>query len=115
MNGLRKCGVYVAYIYIHTHTCNGILLSHKKEQNNAICGNMDATRDYHTKWSKSEREKHIPYDIISIRNLKYGINELVYKMEADMENRVVVTKKERGGRGMNWESGVSRCKLLHWE
>ena len=30
--------------YIH----NGILLSHKKEQNNAICSNMDATRDSHT-------------------------------------------------------------------
>ena len=33
----------VVYIY------NGILLSHKKEQNNAICSNMDATRDYHVK------------------------------------------------------------------
>ena len=32
---------------VHTH--NGILLSHKKEQNNAICSNMDATRDYNTK------------------------------------------------------------------
>ena len=31
------------------HVYNGILLSHKKEQNNAICSNMDATRDYHTK------------------------------------------------------------------
>ena len=28
---------------------NGILLSCKKEQNNAICSNMDATRVYHTK------------------------------------------------------------------
>ena len=28
---------------------SGILLSHKKEQNNAICSNMDVTRDYHTK------------------------------------------------------------------
>ena len=28
---------------------NGILTSLKKEQNNAICGNMDTTRDYHTK------------------------------------------------------------------
>ncbi|XP_059750697.1 diablo IAP-binding mitochondrial protein isoform X2 [Balaenoptera ricei] len=27
----------------------GILLSHKKERKNAICSNMDATRDYHTK------------------------------------------------------------------
>ena len=33
------------YIYIH----NGILLSHKKEQNNAICSNMDGNRDSHTK------------------------------------------------------------------
>ena len=31
---------------------SGILLSHKKTQNNAICSNMDATRDYHTTWSK---------------------------------------------------------------
>ena len=30
-------------VYIH----NGILLSHKKEQNNAICNNMDGTRDSH--------------------------------------------------------------------
>ena len=34
---------YVVYIY------NGILVSHKKEQKNAICINVDATRDYHTK------------------------------------------------------------------
>ena len=30
------------------HKCNGILLSHKKEQNNAICSNMDRPKDYHT-------------------------------------------------------------------
>ena len=47
---------------------NGILLSHKKEWNNAIGGsNMDATRDYHTKWSKSERDKY------HIMPLKCGI------------------------------------------
>ena len=27
---------------------NRLLLSHKKEQNNAICSNMDGTRDSHT-------------------------------------------------------------------
>lgn len=35
----------------------------KKEWNNAIHSNTDATRDSHTKWSKSEREKQIPYNI----------------------------------------------------
>ena len=35
------------------HIYNGILLSHKKEGNNAICSNMDGPRDYHSKWCKS--------------------------------------------------------------
>ena len=34
--------VDVVYIY------NGILLSHKREQNNAICRDVDGPRDYHT-------------------------------------------------------------------
>ena len=65
------------------HIYNWILLSHKKEWNNAICSNMDATRDYHTKWSKSERERRIPYDITCMWNLKYDINEPMYKTETD--------------------------------
>ena len=35
----------------------------KKEWNNAIHSNMDGLRDYHTKWSKPDREKQISYDI----------------------------------------------------
>ena len=38
---------------------SGILLCHKKEWNNAICNNKDATRDYHTKWRKWERERQM--------------------------------------------------------
>ena len=39
----------VLCVHTHTHTHNVILLGHKKEQNDAICSNMDATRDYTTK------------------------------------------------------------------
>ena len=39
------------------HICNGILLSHNKEQNCAICRAVDGPRDCHTEHSKSEREK----------------------------------------------------------
>ena len=67
------------------HIYNGILLSHRKEQNNAICSNMDATRDDHTKQSKSERERQIPYIIIYMCNLKYGTNEPIYKIETDSQ------------------------------
>ena len=66
------------------HIYNGILLGHKKEQNNAICGNMDATRDYHTKWSKTRKtERQIPHDITYMWNLKYDINEPIYKTETN--------------------------------
>ena len=52
------------------HLYNGILLSHKKEWNNAIYGNMDGLEDNHIKWSKSDREKQILYDITYMKNLK---------------------------------------------
>ena len=64
---------------VYTH--NGILLGHKKEQNNAICSNVDGIRDSHTEWSKSERERQIPYDIAYIWNLIYGTKETYHRKE----------------------------------
>ena len=58
-------------------------LAHTKKWNNAICSNVDGPRDYHTKWSKSERERQIPYDITYMWNLKYDTNEFIYKTETD--------------------------------
>ena len=46
---------------VYTH--DEILLSHKKEWNNAIW-NMDGPRDYHTKWSKPDRERQISHDTV---------------------------------------------------
>ena len=46
---------------------------------------MDGPRDDHTKGSKSERERQIPYDITHIWNLKYDTNELIYKTETDSQ------------------------------
>ena len=57
------------------------ILIHKKEWNNAICSHMDGPRDYHTKWSKSERERQIPCDITHMWNLKYDTSESIYKTE----------------------------------
>ena len=54
----------------------------KKEWNNPMCSNMDATRDYHAKWSKSDRERQIPYDITYMWNLKYDTDELTYKTDS---------------------------------
>ena len=67
----------VACIYV------GILLGHKQEWNNAIWSNMDATRDYHTQRSKSERERQTPNDSTYMWNLKYETNEHTYEAETD--------------------------------
>jgi len=62
------------------HIYNGILLSHKKEWNNAICSNLDGSRDYYTKWS----QRQISYYITNMWNLiKNDTNELIYKRETD--------------------------------
>ena len=70
-------------VYTHTHTHTGILLGHKKEWNNAICSNMDGPRGYHTKRSKSERERQIPYAITYLWNLKYNTNKYICEIETD--------------------------------
>lgn len=64
---------------------------------------MGRPRDSRTKWSKSERERQIPYDASYMWNLKDGINELIYETEADSdpENRLVLAKGEGGGGGMD--------------
>ena len=57
---------------------------------------MDGPRNFHNKGNKSDREKQIPYDIAYMWNLK-DTNELIYKIETDLdlENKFMVTKRER--------------------
>ena len=42
---------------------------------------MEATRDYPTKQSKSERERQIPYDITYVRNLNMAQANLSIKQK----------------------------------
>ena len=77
MNGKRRCGVYIYY---------GILLSHKKEWNFAICSNMDGFGGNYAKWNKSDRERQILYYITYIWNLKKHSKVVEYnKKEADSQ------------------------------
>ena len=67
--------------------------------------------------SQKEKDKYHMISLICRIWHKYGTNELIYKTEtdSDIENRLVVAKGVGAGRGMDWEFGVSRCKLLHLE
>ena len=98
------------------HIYNGILLSHKKEQNNAICSNMDGPRDCHIEWSKSDTERQISY--VYMWNLKKRVQWTYLQNRnrvTDVENKLMVTKWERGGRdklgGWDWHTHTIIYKI----
>ena len=96
---------------------------------------MDGPRDYHTKWSKAERERQIPYDITYMWNLKYDKNELIYETATDSQTqtcswsgpfiplnfhpilrRDLWLPRGRGSGGrVGCQFGISRCNLLSIE
>ena len=54
------------------------------------------------------------YGIICRWDLKFDTNELTCETEAtDTESRFVVATGKGEREGMDWEFGISRCKLLH--
>ena len=71
---------------------------------NAICSNMVGPTDYHTKWSKSDRERQTSYDIVYRWNLKkwykwtylQNRNRLI-----DIENKLNGYQRGKGGGGIN--------------
>ena len=45
---------------------------------------MDGLRDYHIKWSKSEKYKH---DVAYVKFKKKSTNEFIYKTETDSQTQ----------------------------
>ena len=72
---LELCNDPCPFILLKNDIC------HKKEQNNAICSNMDGPRDCHTEWSKSKT--NIIWCHLYVESKKNDTNELIYKTEID--------------------------------
>ena len=68
----------------------------KKEWNNAICSNMDGPRDYHTKRSKSDKDKyHMISPIGGIFKKWYKWTDIQNRNRpTDIEHKLMVTKGE---------------------
>ena len=71
---------------------------------------MGGPRGYHTKWSKSERERQI-YDITYMWNLFTKQKQTHSHREKDLW----LPKRSGCGGVLDWEFGISRCKLLYIE
>ena len=66
------------------HIYNEILLIHEKEQNKAICSNMNGPRNRQlSEVSQREKDRYMILLIYGI--LKNGTNELTYKTEIESQ------------------------------
>ena len=99
------------------HIYNGVLLSHKKEWNNAIYSNMD--RPGMIRLSKVSQKKNISYHLYVKSKLWHKMNLYTkQKQTADSQTQRTELWLSRGsvlGGGMGWEFGISICKLLYME
>ena len=86
--------------------CVGIyvLLNYKKEWNNTICSNMGGPRDYHTKWSKTEKDKYYVISLICGTWKKVQMNFQNRNRPTDIENKHVYQREKWG-----------RDKLRGWD
>ena len=84
---------------------NRMLLSHKKEWNNATRGNTDEPGDYHPKWSKRKTN--------TICHHLYVESKIRHKELAYETNRLTEQICACCGGGKDWEFGIRRFKLLY--
>ena len=84
--------IYTCDWYIHTH--NEYYSAIKKNEIIPFAARWMDLKDYHTKWSKPERERQISCDIAYMRNLKK--NRYLQNRSTDTKNKLMVTK---GGGG----------------
>ena len=77
---------------------------------------MDGTRESHAEWSKSERERQIPYDITYIWNLIYGTNDPFHRKENHgLGEQTCGGRGGGGGSGVDGALGAHRFRLLPLE
>ena len=94
-------------VYIH----NG-LLSHKKNKKVPFATTQMELETLILSEVQKEKDKY--YIISHIWNLIYGTNGPIYRKEIHGRGEQTCGC-QGGGSGMDWESGVSRCKLLYLE
>ena len=86
------------YTYIHSQW---ILISHKKEQNYA----MDATGDYHGKWSMSDRKTNIWYHLYMETICQTCLVGQMVKNPSSMQETWV--------RSLCWEGPLEKVMTTH--
>ena len=91
-------------VYAYTHTRWNTTQTLKK-WNHAICSSMEGPGDWHIKWSKTERQRHLSCDITHLWNLK-GTYQGKRNRLTDIENRLVLAKGEGRIGSLGWADEI---------
>ena len=84
------------------HLYNGILFSHTKQWNHAICSNVDGPRDYHMKWS--QRKTNIIWYHLYVESKK------IIQMNS-FTNQKLTRRHWKQAHGYQRQKGEGRDKL----
>ena len=84
------------------HIYPGIFLSHKREQNKAICSNMDGQDDYHAKLSISEKDTYHMISPTCRIFKKNDTNKCIFaKQEQTYRQKTILWLPKGWGKGIN--------------
>ena len=101
---------------------NGILYSHQKKQNLAICNDIDGTRGYYEQ-NKSIRERQLLYDLSDMRNLRGNVeglgardgeNETRRDLEETNHKRLLISQNKLRVAGEWGRVGIVWLGDGHW-
>ena len=86
-----------------------------EEWNNAICSDIDGSRDGHTEWNKSDRERQIWSDSNYKWNLRkwYKRTYLQKEKESQIEKANRQFLRQKGVCEISWEMGAEIYRLQH--
>ena len=76
----------------------------KEEWSNTICSNRDGSRNCHTEWNKSDRERQIHMILLicgAESEKKNGTDELIYNTEMviEAEYKLMISRQDSRGEG----------------
>ena len=98
--------IHLIYIiYIINNIYNGILASHEKEWNLAICDNIDGPRGYYKTGNKKDRGRQILYDFTYMWNLKNKITGGAWVARSVKHPTLIlawVMILQRGDQALHW-------------
>ena len=110
----RKCPSMKEWIKkVMVHIYNGILLSHKKVWQSLCPAMLLQMALCHTEWRRQRKINIIWYHfyVESLKKYKWTLQNRNRLM--DIENKLKVTKREKGWKERNQESGINRHILSH--